>query len=224
MIFSKAFKIFIKTILVGAFIIALFTAYANIVVYQAGRQEVYPLEKAPQADAAIVLGAMVFQNGGLSDVLADRVDTGIELYKQGKVKKILMSGDHGQVTYDEVNAMRKYAIDHGVPEADVFMDHAGFATYDSMYRARDVFMVDNAIIVTHDFHLPRALFIAREMGIKASGVSSDKRQYRNIGYLYLREILARTKAVAQVSLGMKPKFLGPAIPISGDGRATKDKN
>lgn len=210
-----------KTLIRVGLIIIIFTLYANYAVDKAGQDGVYSVEAAPQAEAAVVLGARVYRSGALSQVLVDRVDSGIELYQKGKVKKLLLTGDHGQVAYDEVNAMRKYALNRGVPDKDIFMDHAGFSTYDSMYRAKDVFRVKKAIIVTQEFHLPRALYIARAVGLDANGVKADKREYIGMDYVYLREVLAQIKAVAQVIAGIKPKYLGPAIPISGDGRATK---
>lgn len=206
-------------ILLATFI---FILYSNLAVQWQGSKEIYSVNDNISADAAVILGARVYINGSPSQVLADRLDTGVALYKAGKVKKLLMTGDHGQVTYDEVNGMRRYAINEGVPEEDIFMDHAGFSTYDSMYRARDIFLVKKSIIVTQEFHLPRALYIARSLGLDAEGVVADKREYAGEGYLYFRELFARAKAVAQLSISMKPKYLGPAIPITGDGRATND--
>ena len=156
-------------------------------------------------------------------MLKDRVKTAVELYNSGKVSKLLMTGDNGRDDYDEVNYMRKYAESLGVPTEDIFMDHAGFNTYDSMYRARDVFNVESALIVTQEFHLSRALYIARSMGLDVKGVVADKHVYRGLVYNEAREILARNKAFLNVSvIKPKPKFLGPTIPITGDGRATHD--
>jgi SanA protein len=223
--YPRLLRIF-KRVIIGLAIIALsmvtFFIYSNLTVYLNGSKDLYFYDQAPKSEVAIVLGAKVFQNGHLSAILGDRVKTGIELYQQGKVKKLLMSGDHGQESYDEVNAMAKFAIDHGIPEEDVFMDHAGFSTYDSMYRASDVFEVKSAIIVTQEFHLPRAVYLAKAMGIEAVGVYADKQKYNNEGYLYRRELLARIKAVGELMLGGKPKYLGPVIPITGDGKVTRD--
>jgi len=199
-----------------------FVFYSNLAVYISGRSGVHTVTDSPEADAAIVLGARVYQSGSLSPVLADRLDTGIKLYTEGKVKKLLLTGDHGQTTYDEVNNMRLYALEQGVPEEDIFMDHAGFSTYESMYRARDVFKVNKAIIVTQEFHLPRALYTARSLGLIASGVKADKRNYIGEDYLRFREFVANTKAAAQLAIHDRPTYLGPEIPIWGDGRATKD--
>jgi SanA protein len=168
-----------------------------------------------------VLGAGVKPDGKLSDMLADRVKTGVELYKHGKVDKLLMTGDHGRVSYDEVNAMRKFAEARGVPTEDIFMDHAGFCTYDSMYRAKAIFQVDSAIVITQKFHLPRSIFLARSMGIEASGVTADKQKYKGAIKHRIRETLACVQDFVRAKITHpKPKYLGDVIPITGDGRAT----
>ena len=188
---------------------------ADAFIYQTAPQ-------TPPAYAALILGAKVHANGRLSDVLQDRVATGWELYRLGKVKKLLLSGDHGQKNYDEVNAMRNELLKRGVPAQDMFMDHAGFNTYSSMYRARDVFQVQDVIIVTQRFHLERAVYLARALGLNAVGVVADQRIYTQTGRLKwaIRERIARMKAVADVMLHVKPKYVGPAIPITGDGTQT----
>lgn len=179
--------------------------------------------EVPSAQVAIILGAKVFDTGTISDVLVDRLDTGIDLYGQGKVKKLLLTGDHGRVIYDEVNTMRKYALSKGVPAKDIFMDHAGFDTYDSMYRARDVFDVKNAIVVTQEFHLSRSVYTARALGIDAIGVPADRHIYIKALNFEVRETLARAKAFIELRVTHpKPRFLGPKIPITGDGRLTND--
>ncbi|MFA4886216.1 MAG: ElyC/SanA/YdcF family protein [Desulfotomaculaceae bacterium] len=178
----------------------------------------------PGAQAAIVLGAYVFTDGELCEMLADRIETAVELYKNDKVKKIIMSGDHGRKDYDEVNSMRIYAEKLGIPTADIFMDHAGFSTYDSMYRSKEIFQVDTAVIVTQAYHLPRAVYTARSLGLTAVGIEADKHIYAGAGYYSLRETPARIKAFLEVNSHAKPVFLGEVIPVSGDGRATHDGN
>lgn len=212
----------LKLSLFALVVITILVLYSNLAVERSGSTGVYSVNESFSSDVAIILGAKVLSNGSPSTVLADRLDTGIQLYKTGRVKKLLLTGDHGQTNYDEVNNMRRYAVSKGVPEEDIFMDHAGFSTYDSMYRARDIFLVNKAVIVTQDFHLPRSLYIARSLGLDAKGIIADKRKYAGASYLSFREVFARTKAFLQLSINMKPKYLGPAIPISGDGRATKD--
>ncbi len=195
----------------------------NAVVYFTGKAHIRSAAEVEPAEAAIVLGALVFPDGRVSDMVADRLETAYELYQGGKVKKILITGDHGQVEYDEVNTMRRYLENKGVPTPDIFMDHAGFDTYDSMYRARDVFQVKTAIVVTQNFHLTRAVYIARKLGLEAQGVVADKHVYVKAWYYDLRELAARVKGFGEVLIRRKPVFLGPVIPISGDGRATHDQ-
>ncbi|MCL5735701.1 MAG: YdcF family protein [Actinobacteria bacterium] len=179
-------------------------------------------EDAPHAQAAIVLGALVHADGTPSPMLADRLETAVKLYKAGKVDKLLLSGDHGRTTYDEVNAMLDYVVARGVPDEDVFTDHAGFSTYDTMYRARDVFKVHSAIVVTQGFHLPRAVYTARSLGLEATGVAADIRPYGNEWRFAIRDWLARAKAFLDLKITRPgPRFLGPVIPIDGDGRATR---
>jgi len=141
--------------------------------------DISELDDIGPADCALVPGALVYGDGRLSWVLRDRVDYAIELYKAGKVKKLLLTGDHGQKDYDEVNAMKDYAAAQGVPEDDIFLDHAGFSTYESMYRARDVFRASRVIVVTQAFHLSRAVYDARRLGLDAEGVASNPRRYAN---------------------------------------------
>lgn len=178
----------------------------------------------PEADAILVLGAYVFPDGSVSHMLNDRLTIGYKLYSQGKAPKMIVSGDHGQKDYDEVNAMKDFLKDKGVPEEDIFMDHAGFSTYESLYRARDIFKVEKLTIITQEYHLKRAVFIARGLGLQAHGVPSDIRYYLVMEQYKLREIAARNKDffLAKI-IKPKPTFLGEEIPVSGDGRVTHDK-
>ena len=169
-----------------------------------------------------MLGARVWEGGRPSHVLEDRLATALELYRLGRVPKILVSGDHGREAYDEVNAMAAWLIAAGVPEADVFMDHAGFNTYDTMLRASRVFGVNRAVVVTQGFHLPRAVWLARHAGIEAVGLKADRRRYRKELWNESRETLARVKCVYESITQRDPKYLGSAIPIEGDGRLTWD--
>ncbi len=195
----------------------------NTHIKRSSQQFIYSqIQQTPGAYTALILGAKVKPNGRLSHMLEDRVLTGLDLYRQGKVKKLLLSGDHGQKSYDEVNAMRNYLLRHGVPEQDIFLDHAGFNTYSSMYRARDVFQVRDVIVVTQAFHVPRAVYIARSLGLQATGLIADRRIYMRVSQLKsdVREILARVKAFVDVQRNAQPKYLGTIIPITGDGRKT----
>ncbi|HYD34720.1 MAG TPA: ElyC/SanA/YdcF family protein [Vitreimonas sp.] len=171
---------------------------------------------------ALVLGAKVYSDGGLSHMTQDRADTAIELYRTSKVKTILISGDHGQKTYDEVNTIKNYLLAQDIPPEVIFLDHAGFDTYDSLYRAREVFQVESVIIVTQAFHLPRALFIAQNLGINAVGVSADRREYAGASRNEVRERLATLKAAFNVLTAAPPQYLGEPIPLSGNSRKSWD--
>lgn len=171
----------------------------------------------PHTEGALVLGASVYR-GSPSPILAERADTAIALYKAHKVSKILVTGDNGALTHDEVTPVRKYLLDAGVAPQDIFLDHAGFDTYSSMYRAREVFLVRSLTIVTQDFHLPRALWIARSLGIDAYGIVAKGGE--RSPYDYVREIPASIKALFDVITNRQPKYLGPTLPLSGDGEAT----
>lgn len=177
----------------------------------------------PPAQVALVLGGGVYPDGTVSPMLADRLEVGLRLYRAGKVGRLLLSGDHGRRGYDEVSAMAAYVERRGIPPEDVFLDHAGFSTYESVYRAREVFGVESAIIVTQGFHLPRALYIAGALGVPATGVASDLRPYLASSWHEWREVAARNKAFLQAGLFQPPPtFLGDPIPITGDGRVTRD--
>ena len=169
------------------------------------------------ADCILVLGCQVRNNGVPSAMLEDRLRRSVELYDLGAAPKLLMSGDHGRTDYDEVNAMKQYALNAGIPSEDIFMDHAGFSTYESMYRARDVFQAKKVIIVTQQYHLYRSIYAAEALGLEAYGVACDYRQYSGQVMRDVREILARAKDVATGIFQPKPTYLGEAIPVWGDG-------
>lgn len=196
----------------------------NRYIVREGSKYIVEPEAAPHADAILVLGARVFPDGGVSTMLGDRLDVGLKLYQAGKSNRILVSGDHGRTHYDEVNTMKSYLKERGVPGDQIFMDHAGFSTYESMYRARDIFQVHKVIIVTQRYHLLRAVYSARRMGLEAYGVASDLQRYRGIERFELREILARNKDFLWVNLWRpKPTYLGDVIPVWGSGAQTDDK-
>lgn len=175
-------------------------------------------------DCVIVLGCQVHNNGSPSHMLEDRLKKSISLYHSGAAPKIIMSGDHGTPEYDEVDAMKHYAVDAGVPSADVFMDHAGFSTYETMYRAKEVFCAQKVLIVTQEYHLYRSVYIARALGMDAYGVACDYRTYAGQTMRDLREILARVKDFGMTILKPAPTYLGETIPVSGDGGMTHDEN
>lgn len=175
-------------------------------------------------DCIIVLGCGVKPDNSPTDMLQDRLKVGISLYKNGAAPKLIMSGDHGREHYDEVNVMKQYAIDSGVPSEDIFMDHAGFSTYESVYRAKAIFEVKKVIIVTQEYHLYRALYLADKFDIEAYGVSADLQSYSSQGKRDFREVLARNKDFLTSIFRPKPTFLGEAIPVqNGNGDITNDK-
>lgn len=198
--------------------------YVQNAIMNTSSERIYPLrdlESIPEAKVALVLGARVYPDGRLSAVLKDRVDAGIDLYKAGKVEKLLMSGDNRTAKYNEVSAMRKYAIKHGVPSDDVVRDFAGFRTYDSVYRAKELWGLDRVLIVSQQFHLPRAIYIARSLDMDAYGVAAVEKRYRVLGKLKVRERLAWLLAWVDVQVGRDPYFLGAKEGLSGDAQTTR---
>jgi SanA protein len=176
--------------------------------------------RVPHAQVALVLGAFVEPDGHMSQMLADRVERTVQLWRTGKVQRILVSGDHHTWSYDEPDTMRRALQAAGIPGRDIFTDHAGFDTWASMVRARKVFGVRSAIVVTQGFHMPRALYLAKQAGLDAYGLTSDLHGYGRQGQLSsLREVLARVKAVYQGTTNQKV-LLGPRIAITGDGRVS----
>ena len=171
-------------------------------------------------DCILVLGCYVNEKGEPSTMLKDRLQRGVELYESGAAPKLLMSGDHGRYTYDEVTAMRQYALDAAIPSQDIFMDHAGFSTYESIYRAKAIFQTKRVIIVSQKYHLHRALQIANALGLEAYGVAADYQSYSGQLFRDVREILARNKDFIKSIFKPEPTFLGDASPIFGDGNLT----
>lgn len=168
-------------------------------------------------DCILILGCGVRADGSPSLMLRDRLDMGLRLYESGVAPKLLMSGDHSRTDYDEVNAMKNYAMAAGVPSEDVFMDHAGFSTYESMYRARDIFCAEKIVIVSQGYHLSRAVYDARALGLDAYGMAAEDIRYAGQFMRDLREILARCKDFFYCLLRPEPTFLGETIPVSGNG-------
>ena len=200
------------------------TVINSIVKLSTGDQIISSEEaaKLEDVDCILVLGCFVKDDGRPSDMLHDRLTRGVELYDLGAAPKLLMSGDHGREEYDEVAAMKQFAIDAGIPSENVFMDHAGFSTYESIYRAKEIFQADKILIVTQEYHLYRALYIANQLGVEAYGVSSDYHTYVGQFMRDFREMLARVKDCATCIFKPEPTYLGEAIPIFGDGNITND--
>lgn len=194
--------------------------------YTAGKNILTPEEaaKLTDVDCILVLGCGVWDDGRPSHMLEDRLKMSVALYELGVSDKLLMTGDHGRVNYDEVAVMKGYAVDAGIASQAVFMDHAGFSTYESLYRAKEIFCAKKIVIVTQGYHLYRAIFIAQSLGLEAYGVASDYRTYTGQQARNLREVLARVKDAAYCLLKPEPTYLGEQIPIWGDGNLTNDEN
>ena len=221
----KLFRRILRIILPVGILCAVIVFGINGYVVQSTKKQILAPNDASalqDVDCILVLGCGVYANGQPSAMLADRLKRSVALYEEGAAPKLLMSGDHGQASYDEVNVMKQYALDAGVPSADVFMDHAGFSTYESLYRARDIFGAKKIIIVTQKYHLHRALHIANALGLEAYGVSADYRSYSGQFVRDIREILARNKDFVTSITKPKPTYLGEAIPVYGDGNITND--
>lgn len=208
----------IITILILALII-------NFYVINSTKNRIISEEKASkleEVDCIVVLGAGVSGNKP-SPMLEDRIMQAIALYQNGTSKKLIMSGDHGKKEYDEVNVMKKFAIEKEIPSEAIFMDHAGFSTYDSIYRAKEIFEAKKIVVVTQEYHLYRALYIAKQLGIEAYGVKANPQEYGGKITRELREILARDKDWLSCIFKPKPAYLGKTIPVSGNGDSTNDK-
>lgn len=172
------------------------------------------------ADCILVLGCGLWDDGTPTPMLSDRCNVGIRLYQSGASDRLLMSGDHSRADYDEVNTMKSLAVQSGIDPDNVFCDHAGFSTYESMYRAKEIFGVNRVVIVTQKYHLYRAIHDARALGLDAYGVSASERIYRGQWSQDIRELLARVKDLIYGIFQPKPTFLGDPIPISGPGSLT----
>lgn len=196
----------------------------NAHVKGAVKDRIVEPENVPEgeADCILVLGCQVKEGGEPSHMLRDRLQRGVEIYELGAAEKLLMSGDHGRTDYNEVETMKQYAIDEGIDSENVFMDHAGFSTYESIYRAKEVFGVEKMVIVTQEYHLYRALYIAEQLGIEAYGVASDYHIYAGQSMRDLREVLARAKDFVTTIVKPEPTYLGDFIDIHGDGDITND--
>lgn len=212
----------LKYIAILVVVIAVIVFVINFYVIFKTKKQILESVDKDDIDCILVLGAGV-RNGKPTDMLADRLLTAIDLYNKNIAPKIIMSGDHSKANYDEVNIMKAFAIEKGVPSTDIFMDHAGFSSYESIYRAKEIFEAKKIVIVTQKYHLYRSLYIANKLGVEAYGVSADLRKYIGQSYRELREVLARDKDFVKCFFKPKSTYLGEVIPVSGDGDVTNDK-
>ncbi len=221
----EKFKYLIIVVMITIAIIAIIVLGINQYIKISTNKQIIDNEdysKLQNIDCILVLGAGIWGDKP-SPMLEDRLLEAISLYKDNICSKLIMSGDHSKSNYDEVNVMKDYAIKKGIESENIFMDHAGFSTYESIYRAKEIFGAKKIIIVTQKYHLYRALHIANKLGIEAYGVGSDPRQYTGATYRELREILARNKDFIKCIFKPEPTYLGDTIPVSGNGDITNDK-
>lgn len=210
---KKTIKLLAITALCLALVFSSFVVSANAYVKNTGNDTFMSTKEATKLDDIeyiIVLGCLVSEDGTPCNVLKDRLDKAVELYNAGVAPKIIMSGDHSSDEYNEVGAMKQYAIDKGVPAEDILMDHSGFSTYETMYRAKEVFKANRAVIVTQEYHLYRCVYIARKLGIDAYGVASDYTMHES------REVLARCKDFVTTIYKPQPTDLDNKYPVIGD--------
>lgn len=214
----------IKIMIIGIIILMIAIFSLNIYVVNNTKNEIVKEENVSNiegVDCILILGAGIWGDKP-SPMLEDRLKEGIVLYKQGTTKKIIMSGDHSREDYDEVKIMKEYAESEGVPSEDIFMDHAGFSSYDSVYRAKEIFGVQKMIIVTQRYHLYRSLYIAKKLGIEVYGIESNLRIYPGQVFREIREILARDKDYFKCIMKPEASIMGEKISLDGSGDITND--
>jgi SanA protein len=201
------------TLLIFLLLILILLGAPRVIMVLGSQSRTYDVESVPEYKAAIVFGAGLLADGSPTAVLQDRVSTAADLYKSGKISKILMSGDNSYLNYNEPGAMKSYALELGIPEEDIVLDYAGRRTYDTCYRAKEIFQLSSAILVTQQFHLSRALYTCKTLGIESVGVAADLRPYRDSGYWNVREIVASMVAFYQVHFSKPEPVLGDPEPI-----------
>lgn len=219
---KRKYKVLIFVIAGIALLIGIAAVSLSVYMVKATEKNIFTADtfkNDEKADCILILGAGV-KDDKPKPMLRDRLLTGIELYKSGAAEKIIMSGDHGRADYDEVNVMRAFALEQGVRAEDIFLDHAGFSTYDSVYRAKNIFGAENIIIVSQKYHLYRALYIAKKLDVKAAGVSANLNTYGGQLKRDIREIIARDKDFFKCIVKPEAEIMGDKIPLDGDGSIT----
>ncbi len=219
---KRKYKAVIFVVLGIALLIGIAAVSLSVYMVKATEKNIFTADtfkNDEKADCILILGAGV-KDDKPKPMLRDRLLTGIELYKSGAAEKIIMSGDHGRADYDEVNVMRAFALEQGVRAEDIFLDHAGFSTYDSVYRAKNIFGAENIIIVSQKYHLYRALYIAKKLDVKAAGVSANLNTYGGQLKRDIREIIARDKDFFKCIVKPEAEIMGDKIPLDGDGSIT----
>ncbi len=217
---KKMFKYLVCLIIIGVLVVFGIDLY---VVYSTKSMIVSEYDSLNDVDCILVLGAGVY-DGEPSPMLKDRLDTAVMLFNEGVSEKIVMSGDHMNESHDEVNVMKTYAVDEGINSSSIFMYHAGISTYDSIYRVKNIFKAKKVVIVTQEYHLYRALYIAKSLGLESYGFSADTIRYSGQFMRDVREVLARNKDFVKTIFKPESKYLGEVIPVSSDGNITNDKD
>ena len=219
---KRKYKVLIFVVLGIVLLIGIAAVSLSVYMVKATEKNIFTADtfkNDEKADCILILGAGV-KDDKPKPMLRDRLLTGIELYKSGAAEKIIMSGDHGRADYDEVNVMRAFALEQGVRAEDIFLDHAGFSTYDSVYRAKNIFGAENIIIVSQKYHLYRALYISEKLDVKAAGVAADLNPYGGQLKRDIREIIARDKDFFKCIIKPEAQIMGDKIPLDGDGSIT----
>lgn len=213
--FKKIFKFLWRFTLILSLLVLTGLLLPKLIVLLYAMPRTFAVLDVPAERVAIVFGAGLLRDGSAGPVLRDRVETAVQLYQQSKVDKLLMSGDNRFVEYNEPEAMRQYALDLGVPDEDIVLDYAGRRTYDTCYRAKHIFQVDSAILVTQAFHLPRALFLCNWFGVESTGVEADNHYFLKRSRIYwnTRELFANFQAVWDVMISKPLPVLGEPEPI-----------
>ena len=213
--FKRIIKFLWRIALVIGMLTLVVLSFTKLAVELFAAPRTFTVDNVPAERAAIVFGAGLLRDGSAGPVLSDRVNTAVQLYQQGKVDKLLMSGDNRFVEYNEPEAMRQYALERGVPNEDIVLDYAGRRTYDTCYRAKEIFQVQSAILVTQSFHMPRALFLCNWLGVESTGVEANNRYFRKVSRLYwnFREVFATPQAAWEVYVTQPLPVLGNPEPI-----------
>ncbi len=215
---SNFWKIF-RYLVTAVILLITITVVINMLIFFGSKAKVFSsIDDLSEAEVVIILGARVYGDGKLSPIFKERVDTAVVVYSNKKVKKILVSGDNGSLEYNEVAPVREYLLSLGIPSADIFLDYAGFDTYDTMYRAKNIFAIKSAIVVTQPFHIHRAVYLGNSLKINTQGMVTEEGDgtIKN----YFREFFANIKAMGDVVLKSESTYLGNTVPITGNGEAT----
>lgn len=221
---SRVITVILWALLSFLLLLVMLLLAINLLMYGTVRNRILDVDNVAvleeEFDCILVLGAAVKADGTPSSMLEDRLEVGIELYFAGASERLLMSGDHMRREYNEVGAMKRHATDAGVPSKVIFLDHAGLSTYESLWRAKELYGVKNVLIVTQEYHLYRALFVAQELGMNAYGIPADLRPYRGQIIRDAREIAARAKDFVFAKWKPEPTYIGDPVDLAGDGDST----